>query len=144
MRKGRVNYRILYFFHGRYLAVLGRPHQRGQGAEGRHRTSGTAKEGARGRHGRAHVLAGGETIAMAKTKDALKILERVTGNGESVKAGIAEARVNLQVAQMIYDARTAAGLSQSQLAALIGSKQSLIARLADPHSPGHSPTMLHR
>jgi phage-related protein len=23
IRKGRVNYRILYFFHGRYLAVLG-------------------------------------------------------------------------------------------------------------------------
>ena len=36
---------------------------------------------------------------MARTKDALKILEKVTGNGATVKAGIADARVNLQVAQ---------------------------------------------
>ena len=52
---------------------------------------------------------------MAKTKDALKILDRVTGNSDSIKAGIAAARANLEVAQMIYDARTKAGLSQSEL-----------------------------
>ena len=76
--------------------------------------------------------------------NALKVLERITGNGESVKAGIAEARVNLEVAQMIYDARTRAGLSQSQLATLIGSKQSAIARLEDADYTGHSLTMLQR
>ena len=81
---------------------------------------------------------------MAKTKDGLKILEGITGNGESVQAGIAEARVNLEVAQMIYDARTQAGLSQSQLAALIGSKQSVIARLESADYSGHSLTMLQR
>ena len=81
---------------------------------------------------------------MAKTKDALKILDRVTGNSESVKTGIAEARVNLEVAQMIYDARTKAGLSQSELAALIGSKQPVIARLEDANYEGHSLTMLQR
>jgi ribosome-binding protein aMBF1 (putative translation factor) len=81
---------------------------------------------------------------MAKTKNALKILERITGNSESVKAGIAEAGVNLQVAQMIYDARAAAGLSQSQLATLIGSKQSVIARLENADYAGHSLTMLQR
>ena len=32
---------------------------------------------------------------------------------------------------MIYDARTKAGLSQSEIAALIGSKQPVIARLED-------------
>ncbi len=66
---------------------------------------------------------------MAKTKGALKILDRVTGNSDSIKAGIAAARANLEVAQMIYDARTKAGPSQSELAALIGSKQPVIARL---------------
>ena len=81
---------------------------------------------------------------MAKTKDALKILDRVTGNSESIKSGIAEARVNLEVAQMIYDARTKAGLSQSELAALIGSKQPVIARLEDADYEGHSLTMLQR
>ena len=81
---------------------------------------------------------------MAKTKDALKILARVTGNRESAKAGIAAARINLEVAQMIYDARTKAGLSQSELAALIGSKQPVVARLEDASYEGHSLTMLRR
>ncbi len=81
---------------------------------------------------------------MARTKDALKILERLTGDSATVKAGIAEAKINLEVAQMIYDARTRAGLSQSQLAALIGSKQPVIARLEDADYEGHSLTMLQR
>jgi ribosome-binding protein aMBF1 (putative translation factor) len=86
----------------------------------------------------------GKGITMPKTKDALKILSRVTGNGASIRAGIAEARINLEAAQMIYDARTKAGLSQSKLAALIGSKQSVIARLEDAGYEGHSLTMLQR
>jgi ribosome-binding protein aMBF1 (putative translation factor) len=81
---------------------------------------------------------------MAQTKDALKILETVTGNHEAVKTGIAQARINFEVAQMIYDARTRAGLSQSELAALIGSKQPVIARLEDADYEGHSLTMLQR
>ena len=81
---------------------------------------------------------------MAKTKGALKILDRVTGNSDSIKAGIAAARANLEVAQMIYDARTKAGLSQSELDALIGSKQPVIARLEDADYEGHSLTMLQR
>ena len=39
---------------------------------------------------------------------------------------------------MIYDARTKAGLSQSELAALIGSKQPVIARLEDADYEGHT------
>jgi ribosome-binding protein aMBF1 (putative translation factor) len=81
---------------------------------------------------------------MARTKDALKILEKVTGNNEAVKTGIAQAKINFEVAQMIYDARTKAGLSQSELAALIGSKQPVIARLEGADYEGHSLTMLQR
>ena len=81
---------------------------------------------------------------MAKTKDALKILARVTGNNESVKAGIVQAKINFEVAQMIYDARTKAGLSQGQLATMIGSKQPVIARLEDADYEGHSLTILQR
>jgi ribosome-binding protein aMBF1 (putative translation factor) len=81
---------------------------------------------------------------MPRTKDALKILERVTGGDEAVKAGIAAARTNLAVAQMIYDARTKAGLSQRELAALVGSKQPVIARLEDAGYEGHSLSMLQR
>ena len=93
---------------------------------------------------RAFLFRRGKEIAMAQTKDALKILEKVTGNNEAVKTGIAQAKINFEVAQMIYDARTKAGLSQSELAALIGSKQPVIARLEDADSEGHSLTMLQR
>jgi ribosome-binding protein aMBF1 (putative translation factor) len=81
---------------------------------------------------------------MPRTKDALKILERVTGGDEAVKAGIAAARTNLDVAQMIYDARTKAGFTQRELAGIIGSKQPVIARLEDAGYEGHSLSMLQR
>jgi ribosome-binding protein aMBF1 (putative translation factor) len=81
---------------------------------------------------------------MAKTKEALKILERLTGQSPTVRQGIANARMNLEVAQMIYDARTKAGLSQRALADLVGSKQSVIARLEDADYEGHSLSMLQR
>jgi ribosome-binding protein aMBF1 (putative translation factor) len=53
-----------------------------------------------------------------------------------------EARVNLAVAQLIYDAREKAGLTQSELAELIGTKQPVIARLEDADYDGHSLSML--
>jgi transcriptional regulator with XRE-family HTH domain len=81
---------------------------------------------------------------MARTKNALTILDAVTGNDASVREGIADARINLEVAQMIYDARVGAGLSQRQLANLIGSKQPVIARLEGAGYEGHSLTMLQR
>lgn len=77
-------------------------------------------------------------------KDALRILEKITGEDEGVKAGIARTKINFEVAQMIYDARTKACLSQSELATLIGSKQPVIARLEDADYEGHSLTMLQR
>src|ERR1039458_10380400 len=93
--------------------------------------------------GRARLFRG-RRFLMAKTKDALKILERVTGGNPAVRRGITNAHVNLGVAQMIYDARTRAGMSQRQLAELVGSRQSVIARLEDADYEGHSLTMLQR
>jgi len=81
---------------------------------------------------------------MARTKDALKILEKVTGKNRALRDEIANARVNLEVAQMIHNSRVKAGLSQRQLADLIGSKQPVIARLEDADYEGHSLTMLQR
>jgi transcriptional regulator with XRE-family HTH domain len=74
----------------------------------------------------------------------LQILERVTGRDAQLRKDIAEANVNFRVAQLIYDARTAAGLTQQQLADLIGTRQSVIARLEDADYRGHSLTMLAR
>src|ERR1039457_196053 len=81
---------------------------------------------------------------MARTKDALKILERMTGRSARIREGIANARINLEVAQMIYDARTKAGLSQRELAEMVGSRQSVMARLEDADYRGHSLSMLQR
>src|SRR5215469_8425683 len=74
---------------------------------------------------------------MVRTKNALKILEKVTGKDPALREEIANA-------QMIHDSRTKAGLSQRQLADLIGSKQPVIARLEDADYEGHSLTMLQR
>jgi transcriptional regulator with XRE-family HTH domain len=81
---------------------------------------------------------------MAETRDALKILARITGKDETLRSGIRQASVNFEIAQLIYDARTQAGLSQAALAALIGSKQPVIARLEAADYEGHSLTMLIR
>lgn len=81
---------------------------------------------------------------MARTKDAVRIIERLTGDSPTVRRGVARARTSLEVAQMIYDARTQVGLSQRRLAELIGSKQSVIARLEDAEYEGHSLSVLQR
>ena len=83
-------------------------------------------------------------VTLARTDDALKILKGITGADTELQAVIAESRINVKVAQMIYDARTRAGLSQTELADLIGTKQPVIARLEDADYEGHSLTMLQR
>ena len=81
---------------------------------------------------------------MPRTKDALKILDGVTGRDASLRATIAEDRLNFRVAQMIHEKRSAAGLTQAQLAKLVGTTQSVIARLEDADYKGHSLRMLQR
>ena len=55
-----------------------------------------------------------------------------------------EISLNARVAQLIYTMRKAKGLTQQQLADLIQTKQSVIARLEDADYEGHSLSMLHR
>jgi ribosome-binding protein aMBF1 (putative translation factor) len=82
---------------------------------------------------------------MAKTtRDATEILDRLTGDDPELREMIAEEAVHAQVARMIYEARTAAGLTQKQLANLLGTQQSVIARLEDADYQGHSLGMLRR
>ena len=81
---------------------------------------------------------------MAKTKDALKIIDRMIGGDAELRQMIADETVNASVARMVYDARMNAGLTQRALADLIGTKQPVIARLEDADYQGHSLTMLNR
>lgn len=79
-----------------------------------------------------------------KALDATKILDRLTGDDPELREMIAEETVNAQVARMIYEGRTAAGLTQKQLADMLGTQQSAIARLEDADYEGHSLGMLRR
>jgi len=82
---------------------------------------------------------------MAKTSDALEILrKRYIGDDEALQAALEAERVNARVAREIYDARKDAGLTQAQLAKLVGSTQSVISRLEDANYDGHSVKMLKR
>lgn len=81
---------------------------------------------------------------MAKTKDALKIVDRMVGRDKELRDLIAAENINIRVAGMIYDARTKARLTQKELAKLVGTTQSVIARLEDADYDGHSLTMLSR
>lgn len=81
---------------------------------------------------------------MAKTSDALKILDVIIGNDPKLREEIERQTINLQTARMIYDARKAVGLSQKALADLVQTKQPVIARLEDADYEGHSLSMLQR
>jgi ribosome-binding protein aMBF1 (putative translation factor) len=80
-----------------------------------------------------------------KTADALKILQRRYYEGKPERlAGLAEARVNDSVARKIAALREQAGVSQRQLAKLIGTTASVICRLENADYEGHSVAMLNR
>jgi ribosome-binding protein aMBF1 (putative translation factor) len=80
-----------------------------------------------------------------KTENAVKILNRrYIKDQPERKASIQQERINAQVAQLIYDLRKEAGLSQGQLAEMIGTTQSVISRLEDADYEGHSFSMLEK
>lgn len=79
-----------------------------------------------------------------KTSDAVEILQRITGNSKDMRHMVEVARINVIVSEMIYEARTAAGLTQAALARRVGTTQSVISRLEDADYEGHSLTMLQR
>ena len=79
------------------------------------------------------------------TANAVEILHRrIIGDDAKRQASLEEERLNARVAQMIYDYRTAADLSQKALATLIGTTQSVISRLENSEYEGHSLSMLER
>jgi ribosome-binding protein aMBF1 (putative translation factor) len=81
---------------------------------------------------------------MAKTTDAVEILKRKTGIDPETDPEMLEIAEDYRIAQIIYDARTTAGLTQKQLADAIGTTQSVISQLEDADYEGHSFSMLRR
>jgi len=80
-----------------------------------------------------------------KTTDAVRVLHgRYIKGSETRLASLERERENLRIAEQIYALRTAAGLSQKDLARMVGTTQSVISRLEDADYDGHSLNMLAR
>ena len=78
------------------------------------------------------------------TSDGAAILRRLDGKDAAMRALIAREELSARLAAMIYDARERAGLTQAQLAKLVGTTQSVISRLEDADYDGHLLAMLQR
>lgn len=81
----------------------------------------------------------------AESSDALRAVDAVYGKDEREwTAGVEEERVKFEVAIQLHKLRTEAGLTQCELAKLVGTSHSHIARLEDAEYEGHSLSMLRR
>lgn len=79
------------------------------------------------------------------TTDAVEILHRRYYEGDPRRLVSLEGeRVNLDCARKIYELRTRKGLTQRQLAEIVGTTASVICRLEDSDYEGHSLSMLQR
>jgi ribosome-binding protein aMBF1 (putative translation factor) len=79
------------------------------------------------------------------TRSATDILRRrLYANSPSRQARLEQVRADAQVGREIHRLRKSAGLSQKELARLIGTTESVISRLEDADYTGHSMNMLHR
>lgn len=85
------------------------------------------------------------TQKLRPTSDGLEILYRryIAGRPEQ-EAALEAAILNSAIAQEIYDLRERAGMTQKQLADLVGTTHSVISRLEDADYNGHSLRMLQR
>lgn len=52
---------------------------------------------------------------MTKTTDAMKIIDSIIGNDPELRDLCEQASLNARMAQLIYDVRTEAGLSKTEL-----------------------------
>ena len=79
------------------------------------------------------------------TTNAVKVLHKryIRGNKKRLES-LQRERENLNIAEQIYNLRTELGLSQKQLADLVGTTQSVISRLEDADYNGHSLAMLRK
>lgn len=83
-------------------------------------------------------------MATQKTRDGMEIIKHRFGIDPRTDPRVQAHAENFQVAQMIYDARHAAGMTQQELAAAIGTTQSVISQLESADYEGHSLSMLRR
>ena len=78
------------------------------------------------------------------TRDYAEVLREQLAADPELAGQVDDERLYADIAQQVYDARIEAGLTQDELANLINTRQSAIARLESTDYTGHSLTMLHR
>jgi len=83
-------------------------------------------------------------VIMGRTRNAVEILKRRHAKNPRLQELYEEEKGNFQAALAIREARKAAGLSQAQLARMVGTTQSVISRLEDADYGGHTLKMLER
>jgi ribosome-binding protein aMBF1 (putative translation factor) len=77
--------------------------------------------------------------------EALQVVyEKIIGDDPRRQADFEQEVVNVEAAQLIYDMRTKAGLSQRELAKRVGTTASAICRLEAADYEGHTLAMVRR
>lgn len=79
-----------------------------------------------------------------KTTDLLEIVDARYYRTPAGRARLQDKRASAEVARQIYALRKEAGLTQRELAELVGTRDSVISRLEDDDYRGHSLSMLRR
>ncbi|MBI1901004.1 MAG: helix-turn-helix transcriptional regulator [Planctomycetia bacterium] len=81
---------------------------------------------------------------MPKTRNFAAAIRKMLADDPALRAAVQQERLNATIASMILEAREAAGKTQREVADLVGTHQSAIARLEDTNYTGHSLNMLQR
>ncbi|MCA9753671.1 MAG: helix-turn-helix domain-containing protein [Gemmatimonadetes bacterium] len=83
-------------------------------------------------------------MARRKTSNAVEILSRRYARTKKEKVALEEARAGAEIARKLHELRTKAGITQAELARLVGTSRTVITRLEDDDYDGHSLSMLRR
>ncbi|MEE9129173.1 MAG: helix-turn-helix transcriptional regulator [Phycisphaerales bacterium] len=78
------------------------------------------------------------------TRDATKILERMVGDDSELLLQIALSDIAAGISEQLYEARTERNLTQNELAEMVGTSQSAVARVENADYDGHSIRTLAR
>lgn len=81
---------------------------------------------------------------MAKSRNLADAVRAIIASDPALAEMVDDEAYHAALAKTIYDARTAAGLTQTDLAQLIGTHQAVISRLEDADYLGHSLAMLKK
>ena len=83
-------------------------------------------------------------MARKTTSDAVEILKRRYAKTNKAKQALEQARASAEIARRLNELRDEAGLTQAELAELVGTSRTVITRLEDDDYDGHSLSMLRR